>query len=74
MWGMCWKSRLRVVLERNASARENPPRDKGETGRDFHARVGVSLSLLAVRKNGDYSWSMEKQYRVSGVTTRVMGY
>ena len=51
-----------------------PPREKGETGRDFHARAGVSLSLLAVRKNGDYSWSMEKQYRVSGMTTRVMGY
>ena len=115
MWGVCWKSRLRVVPkfpQRETRGRvKSTPREKGGYvfiiikycyvvytsyvtknlmnfnrvkikiwDLRFEARRGViftparvSLSLLAVRKNGDYAWSMEKQYRVTGMTTRVMG-
>ena len=68
MWGVCWKSRLRVVPkfpQRETRGRVKiTPREKGETRRDFHARTRFVFSTSREEKRA-YSWSMEKQYRVS---------
>lgn len=58
MWGVCWKSRQRVVpkfLQRETRGRvktENHPREKGETRRDFHARARFALSTSCEEKRG----------------------
>lgn len=56
MWGVCWKSRLRVVPkfpQRETRGRVKiTPREKGETRRDFHARARFALSTSPEEKRG----------------------
>ena len=54
MWGVCWKSRLRVVPkfpQRETRGRVKiTPREKGETRRDFHAPALFALSTSPEEK------------------------
>ena len=56
MWGVCRKSRLRVVPkfpQRETRGRAKiTPREKGETGRDFFTLARFALSTSREEKRG----------------------